>query len=225
MNVNDLRATLDYRIKRYQSFMDTKLNLEDSNNTLMEEVNSNDEDLRVIQESAIYYKKSQDILYQRSIGALKDLINSALAFIFRDREYEISINIEDKRGAKNLTFGLKDLDCDFEVSLKNGCGNGVRSVISAILNIFVLLNKNRKVLILDEKYSYISTDYLENFFIFLSKICREKGLRVILISHDPRFIEFAEKVYLVSEGYVSLVDDSKRELEVDKPSQIDRDKN
>jgi len=156
----------------------------------------------VIQDSSGYYKKSQDILYEKSVGSLKKLIDSALSFIFYDKNYEIIINLEDKRGAKNLNFFLKDLDNDLEVSLKNGCGNGVRSVVSAILNLFVLVNKGSKYLFLDEKYSYISSDYLENFFMFLKKICDDKDITIVIITHDPRFLDYADYTYKVADGYV-----------------------
>ncbi len=172
----------------------------------MEEIEKNisnkQEELKVIQDSSGYYKKSQDILYEKSVGSLKKLIDSALSFIFYDKNYEIIINLEDKRGAKNLNFFLKDLDNDLEVSLKNGCGNGVRSVVSAILNLFVLVNKGSKYLFLDEKYSYISSDYLENFFMFLKKICDDKDITIVIITHDPRFLDYADYTYKVADGYV-----------------------
>ena len=185
----DILNTLNYRIKRLTSFKETISYVESNNNSIKNEIENKEEELKTIQQSGIYYKKSQDILYEKSIGALKELINSALKFIFYDKNYEIIINLEDKRGTKNLSFGLKDLDNEFEVNLKNGCGNGIRSVVSAILNLFVILSKDSNILILDEKYSYLSSDYIEPFFIFLSKMCIERNLRIVIITHDPRFID------------------------------------
>ena len=200
----DILNTLNYRIKRLTSFKETISYVESNNNSIKNEIENKEEELKTIQQSGIYYKKSQDILYEKSIGALKELINSALKFIFYDKNYEIIINLEDKRGTKNLSFGLKDLDNEFEVNLKNGCGNGIRSVVSAILNLFVILSKDSNILILDEKYSYLSSDYIEPFFIFLSKMCIERNLRIVIITHDPRFMDFADQVYNVSDGRVTI---------------------
>lgn len=194
--------TLNYQIRRIESFYDTSTNLEEVLEEIEKNISNKQEELRVIQDSSGYYKKSQDILYEKSVGSLKKLIDSALSFIFYDKNYEIIINLEDKRGAKNLNFFLKDLDNDLEVSLKNGCGNGVRSVVSAILNLFVLVNKGSKYLFLDEKYSYISSDYLENFFMFLKKICDDKDITIVIITHDPRFLDYADYTYRVADGYV-----------------------
>ncbi len=198
----DLMNTLNYQIRRIESFYDTSTNLEEVLEEIEKNISNKQEELRVIQDSSGYYKKSQDILYEKSVGSLKKLIDSALSFIFYDKNYEIIINLEDKRGAKNLNFFLKDLDNDLEVSLKNGCGNGVRSVVSAILNLFVLVNKGSKYLFLDEKYSYISSDYLENFFMFLKKICDDKDITIVIITHDPRFLDYADYTYKVADGYV-----------------------
>lgn len=194
--------TLNYQIRRIESFYDISTNLEEVLEEIEKNISNKQEELRVIQDSSGYYKKSQDILYEKSVGSLKKLIDSALSFIFYDKNYEIIINLEDKRGAKNLNFFLKDLDNDLEVSLKNGCGNGVRSVVSAILNLFVLVNKGSKYLFLDEKYSYISSDYLENFFMFLKKICDDKDITIVIITHDPRFLDYADYTYKVADGYV-----------------------
>ena len=142
----ELMNTLNYQIRRIESFYDISTNLEEVLEEIEKNISNKQEELRVIQDSSGYYKKSQDILYEKSVGSLKKLIDSALSFIFYDKNYEIIINLEDKRGAKNLNFFLKDLDNDLEVSLKNGCGNGVRSVVSAILNLFVLVNKGSKYL-------------------------------------------------------------------------------
>jgi len=202
---NNISLSLDYRVRRYESLKARVSNIENIILSVNKEIEEETRDLETIKESAIYYKKSQDILYDKSIGFLKELINSALRFIFYDKNYEIAIELEDKRGTKGLSFKLKDLDNDFEVSLKNGCGNGVRSVISAILNIFALVNKGKEFLEVDEKYSYISTEYLPNFFTFLNRICQEKGLRISIVTHDVRFLQYANKIYRISDGRVEEV--------------------
>lgn len=201
----DLLSSLDYRIKRYEVYKNIKNDIGFNLINIEKEIDTKNKDLIVIQDSATYYKKSQDILYEKSIGALKSLIDSALKFIFYDKNYEIIIELEDKRGNKSLTLKLKDLQEDFEVSLKNGCGNGVRSVISSILNLFVILNKGSDFLLLDEKYSHISADYISPFMEFLNKLCESRNLTVVLITHDERFLPFSKKTYRVTDGRVEEV--------------------
>ena len=59
--------------------------------------------------------------------------------------------------------------------------------------------------LLDEAYSNISKEYISNFFDFISKLCDKLNFTVILITHDERFIEYANKVYEISNGYVTLL--------------------
>jgi DNA repair exonuclease SbcCD ATPase subunit len=203
--MQDTLMSLKYRVQRYNTLKNRLENIKSTVTTLTNEKVSLTSDLKTVNDSSEYYKKSQDILYAKSIGSLKNLIDSALKFIFFDKRYEIIIDLTDKRGTKNLSFRIRDIDEDFEVSLKNGCGNGVRSVISAILNIFVLLNKDSNILILDEKYSHISAEYVENFFAFLEKICDERQMIIVMITHDVRFATFSKKSYRISDGRVEEI--------------------
>lgn len=204
--MDNLIESLDYRLRRIENLRGREIILKTNLSNLEKELAIKQDNLKIIQESASYYKKSQDIIYEKSIGALRELINKALSFVFYDKNYEIIINLEDKRGTKNLSFGLKDLDRDLEVSLKNGCGNGVRAVISAVLNLFVLISKGSKILILDEKYSHVSGDYIERFYMFLNKLCIEKSLRIVMITHDPRFASFGDVMYNVTDGRIESTD-------------------
>lgn len=159
-------------------------------------------DLLNIIESRQFYKKAVDIVYERSIVELKDVLNSALSYIFKDKGLEIDVQLSDKRG-KSLSFVI--MNNGKIVSLKKGMGMGVKCVISCILHIYYLQCKDSKILMLDEAYSNISKEYISNFFDFISKLCQKLDFTVILITHDERFIEYADKVYEISNGYVTLL--------------------
>ena len=147
-----------------------------------------------------YYKKAIDIIYERSIEELKTLLNSALATIFYDRDFSIDIELTDKRG-KSLQ--LKALEDGKPVNLKRGTGMGVKTVISAILQMYYLQCKGSKILMLDEKYSAVSEEYVPSFFEFLSKLCESLQFRIILITHDKRFLQYADKTYRIDKGVVN----------------------
>lgn len=173
--------------------------------TINENLQVFDRQLKGIQESKQYYKKAIDIIYERSVQELKDVMNCALNHIFVDKNLEMDIELSDKRG-KSLTFVIKRNGK--RVNLKRGMGMGVKCVISAILHIYYLQCKNSRILMLDEAYSNISKEYVANFFEFLSKLCKKLEFTVILITHDERFIQYADKVYSISDGYVQLIKES-----------------
>lgn len=152
-----------------------------------------------------YYKKAIDVIYERSIQELKDILNSALCFIFKDKNLEIDVELSDKRG-KSLNFVIKNNDK--RVSLKHGMGMGVKCVVSAILHIYYLQCKNSKILMLDEAYSNISKEYISYFFEFISTLCQKLRFKLVIITHDERFIDYANKVYQVSDGNVRILKDT-----------------
>lgn len=157
-------------------------------------------------ETRQYYKKAIDIIYERSIGELKSVIDSALSYIFYDKNLEIEIELSDKRG-KSITFIIKSNGK--RVNLRRGMGMGVKCVISCILHMYYLQCKNSKYLFLDEAYSNISKEYISNFFDFLNKMCDRLDFTVVWITHDERFIPYANKVYRVDNGLVTLIKDEK----------------
>lgn len=155
-------------------------------------------------ESRQYYKKAIDIIYERSIVELKEVINSALNYIFSDKNLEIDVELSDKRG-KSMTFIIKNNGR--RVNLKRGMGMGVKCVISCILHMYYLQCKGSKYLLLDEAYSAISKEYVASFFDFLNKMCEKLKFTIIWITHDERFMPYANKVYLINNGCVCLVKD------------------
>lgn len=153
-----------------------------------------------------FYVKAVDLMYEESIGALKDTLNTALQYIIYDKNYACNLTLEDKRGAKNLYLSLQDLDEDVEVDMKHGVGQGIRSVISAILKIFYLINQGSRLVVADEKYSALSDQYIPRFFDFLRKLCDTKDLILVIVTHDNRFFDYADRCYLVADGHIKKVD-------------------
>lgn len=147
-----------------------------------------------------YWRKAIDIAYKRSLGELNERLNSAIKYIYFDRDFSVELVLEDKRG-KSLQLILKDENGD-EVSLKDGTGMGIRTIISAILHMYYLTAKGSHVLLVDEKYSYLSESYVPRFFEFVGKLCEATDFKLIIITHDPRFFDYASKRIRVISGEV-----------------------
>lgn len=190
---------IKYKLETLQKHLiDTESKLDNLN---QQNIDLNNE-LAGILEEREYYKKAVDVVYERSIKELKDLLNSALHAIFIDRDFEVDIELSDKRGK---SIQLKALENGRPVNLKRGTGMGVKTVISAILHMYYLQCKNSKILMLDEKYSAVSEEYVPAFFEFLSQLCQKLGFKIILITHDKRFLDYADKKYKINQGEVYSV--------------------
>ena len=191
--LNKLKYQIE-TLQNQQQYIDNQLNVLHCN------IGDLNKQLSSLIEEREYYKKAVDIVYERSIQELKDILNSALSTIFCDRQYSVDIAITDKRG-KSLQ--LKAYEDGKPINPKRGLGMGVKTVISAVLHIYYLQCKNSRILMLDEAYSAISVEYVEAFFEFLSQLCRKLDFKIILITHDPRFLQYADKTYRINQGVVS----------------------
>ena len=147
------------------------------------EVEQYSERLKFLKGSKELYLKAVDVLYQESIGVLQDTLDTALQYVMNDKDYSIKLELEDKRGTKSLNLALLDNTKGFEVDLKDGVGNGIRAIISFVLKAYYLVNENSRVLLLDEKYSQISAQYVPYFMTFLKKeICSSFNTSIIPLS-------------------------------------------
>ena len=166
-------------------------------NTQLTEVTN---EMTFVIEAREYYRKAIDIVYERSIKELKDVLNSALAYVFYDENYRIEIELTDKRG-KSLSMRL--YQDEKPVNLKRGTGMGIKTVVSAVLHMYYLQCKNSHILMLDEAYSGVSVEYADRLFEFLRQMCEKLGFKIILITHHERLLKYGDKRYIIDKGIVS----------------------
>ena len=203
MTINNLLDSLDYTIKSCSSLLNKEELIKDNISSLETEIKEKEEYLKFIKTAKEKYQIAINELYEESVVALQETLNVALKYIFYDKNYSAKLEIEDTRGTKTLSISLVDEDDNFEVDLKDGCGQGVRTVISFVLKSYYLLNQNSKVLFLDEKYSALSVHYVPRFFEFIDKFCEDNDFIIVMISHIDNQIEHADKVYYLNDGVIT----------------------
>ena len=77
-----------------------------------------------------------------------------------------------------------------------------------ILQVFYLGYLNQApVLFMDESLSQVSSEYVPNLMSFIKELARQKGFIFVLVSHDTRIINYADKKYQVDQGIVTEVKD------------------
>lgn len=200
--ISNIEESVMYGIKGIETLIEQVPALSESIEYTKEQIKKYEESIVFLEDTKEYYIKAVDILYEESIGALKDTLNTALRYIIYDKRYNCNLTLDDKRGTKTLELSLVDLDEDFEVDLKDGAGQGVRTIISFILKVYYLINRGSRILFLDEKYSALSEHYVARFFEFMKKMADERGMIIVLITHDNRFMDYADNIYTVNSGSV-----------------------
>jgi DNA repair exonuclease SbcCD ATPase subunit len=143
---------------------------------------------------------------ETSLKKLEDLLTLGVQRIFQDRDYRVEIKVSEKRSAKCAELYL--IDSGHSFLMRDSCvAGGILVVVGFLIQVFYVANLDvAKILFLDEALSNISTQYLDNFFAFVKELSTQIGLTVVLITHDTRFLEYADRLYKVSNGVYSLED-------------------
>lgn len=200
---DNLIDSLEYTIKSSQNLLNKEEIIRENNKNLQQQIKEQKEYLTFIKGAKEKYQVAVNELYEESVVALQDTLNAALKYIMYDKNYSAKLVLEDSRGTKSLSIVLVDEDDGFEIDLKDGVGQGVRTIISFVLKSYYLLNQNSRVLFLDEKYSALSAHYVPRFYEFIEKFCEDNDFIIVMISHVDNQIEHADKVYYLNDGVIS----------------------
>ncbi|MEM4261249.1 MAG: hypothetical protein QXG00_08445 [Candidatus Woesearchaeota archaeon] len=148
-----------------------------------------------------FYQRAVDGIYNESVAELNMILNSAIRYIFYDKRFTVELQLNDRRGkALNIILRDEDMAEPIDINVKNGVGAGVRTVISFILHFYYLLNKDSKILLLDESYSYVSEEYRAKFFEFIQNIAVEREFIIGLIAHLDFISDYANCKYKIQDG-------------------------
>lgn len=201
--IDNMINSIDYTLKSCHNLLEKEKALKDTQEQIEAEIKEKEAYSKFLKGAKEKYTVAVNELYEESIVALKDTLNVALKYIMFDKNYSANLVLEDQRGNKSLSIYLVDDDDGFEVDLKDGVGQGVRTIISFVLKSYYLLNQNSNVLFLDEKYSALSSHYVPRFYEFMKKFCAEHDFIVVMISHIDNQIEHADKIYYLNDGIIS----------------------
>ena len=165
------------------------------------------QDQQTYEQSIDILKKMMDNLSRSQINHLSDLLNSSVQSIFFDRQYSIELQITELRNQNQLKILLhEDTPDGHVVSDINDNGYGLKGIIGFILQCyFIIYYKQEPILFLDEAFGNLSSQYLPYLKSLIVSLTNKYGFRFILITHDERLMELADRTYRVRLGEVKLV--------------------
>lgn len=206
--MKELLDRFNYSIQRLKKLPNNRELIKEQTQNYKKQIQENKDKIVLVQDSRIAYQKAIDVFYEQSIGQLEKLINLGLKQIFFDRSLQIKIELSnEEKKEKSFSFEVIDTVTGEPEDIRDGTGAGVRSVISFIILSYYLMQFNSPYIIADEAYSQISKDYVDGFFQFVHKLCEEENLTFILISHDERFIHYADQIVKVADGKIEVMKD------------------
>lgn len=155
-----------------------------------------------------YMKEIIDKLSRSHIDHLEELLNTAVSTIFFDKRYSIEFELSEYRNSNCLTIYLIEEQEDgtkIKTDIKDN-GFGIKTIVGFILQIYFILYQGLSpVLFADEAFSALSDQYIPYLRSLLTSLSERYGFIFVLVAHDPRFIDIADKTYEVKNGEVRLV--------------------
>lgn len=189
---------------QYNSLVSSYKMCEETLDKLSEEYKTLTENVTLLERSKPFIDDLIDKFSESSLKKLEDLLTLGLSRIFYDRDYRVEIKVTEKRSNKCADIYL--IDSGHSFLMKDSCvAGGILVVVGFLIQAFYVANLDvAKIMFLDEALSNISTQYLDNFFSFVHELSVQIGLSVVLITHDTRFLEYADRLYKVDKGVYTL---------------------
>ena len=204
MNMQDLENRATNLYIKYNALKSSYLSTVESLENLGKEYTSLTDNRILLERSKPFIDDIIDKFSETSLKRLEDLLTLGVSRIFQDRDYKVEIKVSEKRSAKCAELYL--INSGHSFLMRDSCvAGGILVVVGFLIQVFYVANLDvSKILFLDEALSNISTQYLDNFFSFVKELSQQIGLTVVLITHDTRFLEYADRLYKVAGGVYTL---------------------
>lgn len=201
---NDLRDLCT----RYEMYLGQ---MEKKKSSLTEQENEYEkisQEINTAVESAPVLARLIDVLIAQSLQGFQKMLDLGMKQIFGD-QYSVQVIMEDKRNLKSVSFVLKEMTDEgvIESDINGEVGGGIQVIGGLISSVFVIMKSGSlPFMIVDEGLSQIADHYLPEMFALLKKISEQFGFVFVLVTHDSRFIPYADKVYNVNDGEYSILE-------------------
>jgi len=153
------------------------------------------EEIALLDKVSSLFKHLLDNLLEEKKQEIQKLVTYGLKTVFSDQDLRFHINIEPKYNTIYTNFKTEQVGVA-KGDVLDSFGGGVVNIESFLLRIITLFQtKLTPFLFLDETFSHVSGEYVENTSALLSSICEQLGLTITLITHKEDMLNNADKIY------------------------------
>lgn len=206
---------------RYQSLFNKAISLKSTiqatQSRLAQVQNQKDETLKKMKEqldrknlfeqSMEALKLINHTLSRSHIDHLEHLLNESIHTIFFDKNYDILLTITELRNTNNLQITLVEHteNGDVETNLQHN-GFGLQCILGFILQVyFIIYYHQAPILFIDEGFTQLSTQYIPFLKSLLAGLTKKYNFIFVLVNHDPRLNDLADRIYEMNNGKVTRV--------------------
>ena len=177
--------------------------LERDGASLRAEIESLSEDSSTLERvTALLLSVSED-KQEHTQSMIESLVTRGLQLVFDDSlSFHIVSSIRGKSSVVDFvvrtTFGSDVI----ETPVMDARGGGLAAVVGFLLRFVVIMlsrgQRSSNLLVLDETFAHVSEEYLQPMGQFLKEMVEKSGMQVVMVTHQPQFAEYADKIYKFS---------------------------
>ena len=182
----------------YQQSKGMKIQIEkdlESNKLLLQKTN---ERMKRLEDAQTFLQKVAQETQEHLKFKIEDIVNLALETCFPN-EYTFRLNFNISRGKTEAELVFLSQSSDRPIDPMNASGGGVVDIACFALRIasYVLEQGIDNVIVLDEPMKFVSKDLLDSAGEILKVLSTKLGLQIIMVTHENKFIDIADKVFEV----------------------------
>lgn len=160
------------------------------------EIDQLEHKVKILEKVSEALKMILQALVHEDIEGIRSIITDGLQTIFNDQNLSLGVESSIKRGKVNIDFSVFDHNKDVGGDVLDSFGGGVANIVSLLFRFITILKlKLYPFLALDESLGAVSEEYLDNTGQFLKALCAKSGFDILLVTHQPRFLDFADTAY------------------------------
>lgn len=182
----------------YQQSKGMKIQIEkdlESNKSHLDEMNLR---MKRLEDAQTFLQKVAQETQEHLKFKIEDIVNLALETCF-PHEYSFRLNFNISRGKTEAELVFLSQSSDRLIDPMNASGGGVVDIACFALRIasYVLEQGIDNVIVLDEPMKFVSKDLLDSAGEILKVLSTKLGLQIIMVTHENKFIDIADKVFEV----------------------------
>jgi hypothetical protein len=157
----------------------------------------------VLEQKALkLYADVLDSLTEQHVLTLQSTLSEVYTYVFQNPNKRISLELVDRYKKKVLQLSiLNDSEGTTYTETLDDSGFSVETVLGTMLLVYYILYNNlERVIFFDESFTGLSDETAGRFFSMLRVFVEQYGFKFLLISHDTRYVEYADASYFVRGG-------------------------
>lgn len=135
----------------------------------------------------VLIQQTAEAVQSRAYGCVAQVVSKVLQTVF-DEPYEFVMQFERKRGRTEVVLSF--MRNGHSVDPVSASGGGVIDVCSfalRLVSILMLGGRGRRLLVLDEPFKFLSSNYRDRVRDMLETIVQEMGFQIIMVTHIDEF--------------------------------------